>query len=140
MGAVRFLGLGLFAAGVASIAVAFWLGEATLSLVVIIPVITATGPWAVAGILLIVAGFIVTFLTWPARPSTGPMEPPMERETSETPTQSGPRRRWGGVVFLGPIPIVFGSDARVTQTMLVLALVLFLALLVLTILLFAGAL
>ena len=35
-------------------------------------------------------------------------------------------------MFLGPIPIVFGSDARMTRTMLLLGIVLFLALLALT--------
>jgi len=33
------------------------------------------------------------------------------------------------VLFLGPVPIVFGSSPQVTRVMLVLALVLFLALL-----------
>src|SRR3990172_983782 len=116
--AIRFLGPGLLAAGIALLAAGFALGEATLSLVLIIPVITATGPWSFLGILITVAGFFTTFLFWPARMADVPQ--PVER-------------RWGGVVFLGPFPIVFGSDQRVTRLMLALGVVLFLALLALTI-------
>lgn len=128
----QYLGPILFVAGVAVIAYALARGEATLSLLVIFPVLTATGPWAALGIALVIAAFVLSFLTWPwqvempsapapAAPPSSPMTPP------------APQRRWGGVVFLGPIPIVFGSDARVTRMMLILGLVLFLALLALTV-------
>lgn len=38
--------------------------------------------------------------------------------------QDGPNVRGGGVVFLGPIPIVFGTDRNTTVTVAVLALLL----------------
>jgi uncharacterized membrane protein len=37
------------------------------------------------------------------------------------------------VVFLGPIPLVFGSDPQMTRWMLILGAILFLALVLLTI-------
>ena len=124
----------LFAAGIASLAVALARGEATLSLVVIFPVITATGAWAVLGILLIVASFVFGFFALTRRiaaPTEGAEVPGagISRAASE--------RRWGGVVFLGPLPIVFGSDARVTTAMLIVAIIVFAGLLFLTFLLFA---
>ena len=61
----------------------------------------------------------------------GPAEAP-----SGAPPEPTRSRRWGGVLFLGPIPLVFGSDPQVTRMMLVLGVILFLALLVLTIALF----
>ncbi len=123
------LGPILFVAGVAALAFGVARGEATLNLVVIFPVVTATGLWPALGIVLIVAAFIVSFFTWPAQLETLP--PPPSTWSPQSPAIPPPQRRWGGVVFLGPIPIVFGSDARVTKWMLVLGVVLFLALLAL---------
>src|SRR5438132_13034585 len=61
----------------------------------------------------------------PATDSTG---------TTELTPQGTPKvRRWGGVVFLGPIPLVFGSDPQMTRWMLILGAILFLALVLLTI-------
>jgi len=131
MRAMRLLGPALFVAGVAAIAIALARGEATLSLVLIFPVLTADGAWAVLGIALVVAAFFATFLTWtaPVEAAPEPIPPP---PTMPAQPQPSPQRRWGGVVFLGPIPIVFGSDARVTRWMLFLGVLLFVALLLLT--------
>lgn len=137
VGILRFLGPALLALGAASLAIALALGEATLSLVVIFPVITATGAWAFLGILFVVAGLFTTFLLWPARIlATAPpiAEPPQDPlPAGAVPTG---RSRWGGVVFLGPFPIVFGSDQRVTLLMLVIGLALLVGLMVVTLLAF----
>jgi len=121
------IGIGLLGAGFAR-------GEATLSLVLVIPVVTATGVLSFLGILLIVLGFFTTFWFWPARLEESPS--PIVEPVSSWAPPSGPtaprERRWGGVVFLGPVPIVFGSEQRVTRFMLVLGIVLFLALLALS--------
>lgn len=129
----RLLGPLLFVAGVASLALGFLSGQATLSLFVIFPVVTATGPWSILGIALMIAGAFVFFLSWPA-----PVElPPAVAAPSspQPPSQSltTGARRWGGVVFLGPIPVVFGSDQKVTQWMLLVGVGLFVALVVLTV-------
>lgn len=131
MRAIRLLGPALFAAGVVAIAIALVRGEATLNLVLIFPVLTATGGWAILGIALVIAAFFATFLTWTARIEAVP-EPIPSPPTMPAEAPRAPRGRWGGVVFLGPIPIVFGSDARVTRWMLLLGVILFLALLLLT--------
>jgi uncharacterized protein (TIGR00304 family) len=118
-------------------------GEAKLYLVLVVPVIVGTGPFALLGILLVFLGFALTFFFWPfaraaARHPT--IEPP--KATSEGPPQGAAApeasrgRRWGGVVFLGPIPLVFGSDPQMTRWMLILGAIVFFALLILTIALF----
>jgi len=131
----RFLGPGFLLAGLVALAVAVARNEASLALVFVVPVVIASGPLAVLGILLIFVGFFLTFLSW----SAGPMPPP-PAGPAEVPSGASPEparlRRWGGVLFLGPIPLVFGSDPQVTRMMLVLGVILFLALLVLTIALF----
>jgi len=131
----RFLGPGFLLAGLVALAVAVARNEASLALVFVVPVVIASGPLAVLGILLIFVGFFLTFLSW----SAGPMPPPAAGPTevpSGAPPEPSRSRRWGGVLFLGPIPLVFGSDPEMTRMMLILGVILFLALLVLTIALF----
>lgn len=137
MRAVRWLGPALIVLGITALAVGFLRNEATLSLVVIIPVITATGAWAGLGIFALLVGVVAVFLTWPASmagsPAPAGSPPPDGGPPPAAAPVAVPSRRWGGVVFLGPIPVVFGSDARVTRWMLVAGLVLVVALLVLTV-------
>ncbi len=54
---------------------------------------------------------------------TGQVQPPLQ----QAPVQE--KRKVGGVIFIGPIPIVFGSDAKTTKQMMVLGLVIALILL-----------
>lgn len=132
----RLAGPVLFVAGAAALAVGFLQNEATLSVVVIIPVITATGAWAFLGIVLMMAGVFVFFLTWSGATEALSEVPPPVQVTPSAPAPAQPsatRRRWGGVVFLGPIPIVFGSDQKVTRWMLLVGVLLFVALLVFTV-------
>ncbi len=128
---IRWLGPASFLLGIVTIALAVARGEANLYLVLVIPVIVGTGPLAFLGIFLVFAGFLLTFLLWPTRPdpeSEGRGVLPLAREGPP------PARRWGGVLFLGPIPVIFGSDPRMTRTMLLVGVVLFVALVVLTVL------
>jgi len=133
---IRLLGPVLLALGAASLALGVSRGEASFYLVLIFPVITGTGAWAVLGILLLAAGFFLTILALPFRTFEEPVivKAPPPPAPPEVPPQPASRSRWGGVVFLGPIPIVFGSDQRIAQWMLVAGVILFLALLVLTLL------
>jgi uncharacterized protein (TIGR00304 family) len=128
---IRWLGPASFLLGIATIALALARGEASVYLVLVIPIIVGTGPLAFLGIFLVFAGFLLTFLLWPLRPnleSEGQGVLPVAREGPP------PARRWGGVLFLGPIPVIFGSDPRMTRTMLLVGVVLFVALVVLTVL------
>ncbi len=139
MRALRWLGPGLLALGVAALIMGFLQDQATLNLVVIFPVITATGAWSALGIVLIIAGFFAVFLTWPAwRGPASTDEPfvssaPTLQPSSGPAAPNAPSRRWGGIVFLGPFPIAFGSDAKVTKWMLVAGFLLFAALVVFTV-------
>ena len=132
----RFAGPLLFVVGVAALAVGFLQNEATLSLFVIFPVITATGVWAFLGIILMMAGVFVFFLTLGGTVEPSPVAVPTGPPTPLAPATTSPsaaQRRWGGIVFLGPIPVVFGSDLKVTKWMLLVGILLFVALVVLTV-------
>jgi len=129
----RLIGPVLFGAGIATLAVALARQEATLALVLVFPIIQATGPWGALGVLLLVAGFVGTLLMWPF-PLVRSHGADVFEEPAVVLPAAGPvpSRRWGGIVFLGPIPIVFGSDPRVTRAMLLIGVALFVALLALT--------
>jgi len=120
----------MLVAGLVCVGVAVARGEATAFLVLVFPVVTGNGPLILAGILLTFLGFFATFLFWPGRPievaSSEGLAPGADT------TGPAPARRWGGVVFLGPFPIVFGSDPRMTRMMLLVGILVFVALLALT--------
>ncbi len=131
----RLLGPALILSGVLALAWGYVQGEASLNLFLIFPVITATGGWSALGILLLIAGFFAFFLTWPlavSRNALMPAAPPPTAPPGE-PSHAAPSRRWGGVVFLGPVPVVFGSDAKVAKWMILVGVLLFVGLLVLTV-------
>ncbi len=139
---VRLVGPVLFLAGLAALIEGFLQSQATLSLFLIFPIVTATGAWAFLGIVLMVAGFFLLFFArspvhegpFVSAPAAARSpQPPVPPSTPESPP-----RRWGGVVFLGPIPVVFGSDQKVTQWMLIVGVLLFVALVVLTVIALRG--
>lgn len=101
-------------------------------LVIIFPVIVLSGPFSLLGTLLIFMSVFLGFLSlagfFPGGVSGIPgavKEVPYSREPPARPES---RTRWGGVLLLGPVPIVFGSDVKVTTAMLVLGIVLTIAL------------
>ncbi|HKW43542.1 MAG TPA: DUF131 domain-containing protein [Thermoplasmata archaeon] len=129
----QLLGPILLIAGLGLLALALTRGEATVYLVVIVPVVTGSGPLALLGILFIFAGFFTLTLFWPWSLAAAQTQEGLQPIDAQ-PAALAPARRWGGVVFLGPLPIVFGSDSRMTRLMLLVGVVLFFALLALTLL------
>ncbi len=137
----QLLGPVLFVVGAVVLAVGVLRGEATLSLFLIFPVVTASGAWGFLGILLMIAGVFLFFLAWSRVPEpvdetvpTAPRGPPSP--SAAAPPE--PRRRWGGVVFLGPIPVVFGSNQKVAKWMLLVGVLLFVGLVVFTVIVLYG--
>jgi len=129
---LRLLGPAIVLVGLLVLAVAVQRGEASVYLVIVVPIVAGSGPIAFLAILLVFVGFFITFLLWPSR-QVAPSDQALESVQLPTDMAKAPRR-WGGVVFLGPIPLVFGSDPRMTRAMLLVGVILFLALLALTIL------
>jgi uncharacterized protein (TIGR00304 family) len=67
------------------------------------------------GLLLVLAGFAIAFVAGILMAL---------RQTR------GARAKGGGVVLIGPFPIVFGSDARTVRTLILLSILLMVAVLV----------
>ena len=85
-------------------------GEIEIYLLLIFPVLKAEGAFGAAALLLAFASLLaITYSFWTGVP----------RDRQEP---SG-RSSVGGVIMIGPIPIVLGSDRRTTMIALVMALV-----------------
>jgi len=124
-------------------AIAVWKGEAQAGIFLIFPYISGGGLFLGLGLLLVIVGFVVLVLGSIRRFGTMTLEevfdeePPV-RKKKQRPRTVGdqeveaPRVRdgfkGGGVVFIGPVPIVFGPNAKVTKHMLYLSIVLVIAL------------
>lgn len=97
-------------AGLALLAYGAIEGDVTVGLFLIVPFLYATGPAGALGIVLLVAAVVLWALSarWipDASRTMAPGSPPADRQTKH-----------GGVVLLGPIPIVWGSDRRILPWM-----------------------
>ncbi len=97
--AMRLTGEALILAGILIMAWAALEGQVSFALVLIIPVIYGTGPLAVTAFLSIFAGMALVFLS-------------LLRSLGRVDTvnaHKGTKKEWGGVILIGPIPIIIGS-------------------------------
>ncbi len=102
----KILALVFMAFGLVLFATAVLYGDARVALLLFIPIIYGGGILLLMGTLLFIIGFILLFFS-----------PLLEENT-------GPEKSYGGVILIGPIPIVFGSDTNITKIMLYLGLAL----------------
>ncbi|BAB67350.1 MULTISPECIES: TIGR00304 family membrane protein [Sulfurisphaera] len=74
------------------------------------------------GLILVIVGLFLEFTKSEKR-----------RAEEEENRQGEQRSEYGGVIFIGPIPIVFGSNKKIAKTMLILGIIIFIIFLILTI-------
>lgn len=132
MGKLKLLSLGLLLLGILLIIYSVLEGTADVALVFIFPVIYGAGIYLASGILLIFLSiflfFISGFQSNPDKRSILENEP--HKETNlDTLEKSETKSDYGGVIFIGPIPIVFGKDKKTARKMMYLGLILALILL-----------
>lgn len=102
-------------------------GQMRVVLFIIFPIFIAEGLLPAVGIGLLLIGITAMFLSFfmSFRPSDErpyiEARPPDEIETKE---RHKPEVKGGGVVLIGPVPIIFGSDWRMAITAAVLAILL----------------
>jgi len=125
--------------GIILIAFSVATGGAKVGLLFIIPFVVGTDLYSALGILFIILAFVLWFLL-PFRELerhfVGERGERGEQEQviyGPMPPRHGARKKAGGVVFIGPIPIIFGSDPK---TALWVAVAGFLILVVLLVLVF----
>jgi uncharacterized protein (TIGR00304 family) len=112
----------VIALSMALIALALILGQLKAALFIVFPVLYGVGLLAAAAILLLFVGILLLFAsavpgaeTAPENERTGALPAAVEQKKS----------KFGGVVLIGPIPIVFGSDrSTALWAMVIMAVVL----------------
>jgi uncharacterized protein (TIGR00304 family) len=122
---LRALGVALIIGGAMLLGLAILNEEASVALIFIIPVIYGVGPLAAAAVLLVFIGISLVMLSVTLRMAN-------EQGSDAEPSK---KREFGGVVLIGPVPIVFGSARTFRWTWALAALSLVVLLLFLFILL-----
>ena len=97
--AMRLSGASLLLLAIALLAWAVLDGQVSFALEFIIPVLYGTGPLLAVAVLMAFAGMMLVFLSV--------LGPGVRTETSAG--SEGAKKEWGGVILIGPIPIVIGS-------------------------------
>ncbi|MCK5548041.1 MAG: DUF131 domain-containing protein, partial [Thermoplasmata archaeon] len=104
-------------------------GTGEIHWVLFIPVFTATGIFAFLGTVSMIIAFLLFFLIYAREfaDSTGTgRESPSRATAGRPPSSQAPAvdKKFGGVVLIGPIPLIFGSDPKLTIVIVALAIVL----------------
>lgn len=124
--------------GLAAIAYGAAQGDVRVGLFLIVPFVYGTGPWPFLGMLLLMAAGVLWFMGTArelggftsvssppgygrAERSHGPGPAYADRTDTRYADEDAPRGerrvKHGGVVLLGPIPIVWGSERRILPWM-----------------------
>jgi uncharacterized protein (TIGR00304 family) len=108
----RWLGLALIGLGAALITASVITGEASVAVVLIFPVIYGGGVLLLGGIVCIMVGFMASFFMAAGR----------DDATERGATEEDAGAKAGGVLMIGPVPIIFGSDRRMALVAAAIAL------------------
>ncbi len=97
------LGVLLILLGLSGIIASIVLGQVRIYLVLIIPVFVMQGPLPLISVLLLIIGFFIFFFSR--------IGPSSDQRGSPGPTSTISDKNFdgGGVIFIGPIPIIFGT-------------------------------
>jgi uncharacterized protein (TIGR00304 family) len=109
----------LFVSGVALIIASVSNGEGQVGLFLIFPFIVTQGWMGAAGSLLLFLAVISVFIGLWASATHDPGQAPVENSSPMPAART--KKSYGGVVLIGPIPIVFGSDEKIAKSMLIIA-------------------
>lgn len=127
----RYLGFAiiLVICGIVLLGISVASGEGSAGVVLFIPVFYGSGLFAFLGVLCIMAGLILGFFG--IGKGLGEAREFEDTGESQSPQPAGPRTqksiKGGGVVLIGPIPVIFGSDAKTAIVLVVLAIILIIA-------------
>lgn len=128
-------GLALIAMSVILIAEAFRNGGAHLALVLVIPVIYGNSVFLAAGSLLLVLGIFMALAGLAMGEEVQPRAVTTDRALKGTAAPSRSNTTYGGFLFIGPVPVVFGNKEKMLPYMMAMVVVTVLAVVLLLILL-----
>ena len=126
---LRILAAFIILAGAALLAYSVATGEMQVALVLIVPVVYGSSAMGILAIGLVIAGVFIFMVD----PFLDANAEDAERDPAEETAQPGITKKpeFGGVVLIGPIPIIFGSSKGMTLFAIVVA-VIILAIMVLS--------
>lgn len=104
----------LFILGIFLIGASAFFGQGKIMLFFFIPVFYGAGIFAFLGILCIIASVLLMFYSITSFSGI---------EEEYLPVKQERKVKGGGIVFIGPVPIIFGSDTKVWYIMFILALI-----------------
>ena len=110
--------LGLFFLGYGII-----IGEVTIGLAVFIPFIMSNGLFGFLGIICLILSMLSLFFIIPMISQNQIYQTFQTNHTIERAESSSKKSKIGGVIFLGPIPIVFGSNKKITRSMILVSII-----------------
>jgi uncharacterized protein (TIGR00304 family) len=117
--------IALFIASIILLVASVATGDGQFGIFVIFPFIVGSGPLAISGTALLFLAILCWFIgIW--RTSKYEIDETATGDNAGT----AQRNKFGGVVLIGPIPIVFGSNEKIAKNMLLLGVVLFVVMLI----------
>lgn len=107
----RKIACAMLCAGIFLLIFAYLAGDVEAGLFVIFPFIYGSGPLAFAGVLLIVISLLIFMVSLIPHEATvaPPDEPRVEKKT-------------GGILLIGPIPVIFATDTDMAKLLVAIAL------------------
>ena len=114
-----------FLAGIIMLLLALITGEGKGGIFIIFPFFYGSGIFSMAGMLLIFLSLALFIFSFPERMLKENDIPEMEKE-----------RRAGGIIFIGPIPIIFSTDESMGKTLVIISMLIIILFLLIFLLLY----
>lgn len=106
------------------------IGEVRVGIVVFIPFFMSNGPFGFLGIMCLFFSLLSFFLIFPKLYLGSYHQAEDNYELKDSHFSSTEKLRTGGVIFLGPIPIIFGSNKRITRYMIIASIIILIVILI----------
>lgn len=106
------------------------IGEVRVGIVVFIPFIMSNGLFGFLGIICLFFSMLSLFLIFPKLYLGSYHQVEDNYELRKSHFSSKEKFRTGGVIFLGPIPIIFGSNKRITRYMIIASIIILIVILI----------
>ena len=134
---LTYLGLLMIILGFSLFIISIYSGSGGFAVFIVFPVFYSTGLWGLIASILIFVGFILIFLTpfyylsHAGGYGTNPEEKyimrlPAEKSAEKT-EEVRTEKHYGGVVLIGPVPIIFGSDEKMVAVSILAAILILVA-------------
>ncbi|MBN2603110.1 MAG: DUF131 domain-containing protein [Candidatus Thermoplasmatota archaeon] len=108
--------------GIAFLVIGYLSGELEAGLIIIFPILIGSGPFTFLGFVFIFLSVVSIFLLQYSYLNKSEENYFGINDSNNKAKQS---IKGGGVVFIGPIPIVFGSSRKIAIILLIIAMILF---------------